>query len=368
MRPGPLLALLALVGSTAVACDGSAHTSGQTAPATRPLTGTTTASARATPIAPKPRGVAVQSVTFVSATMGWLLGTSAGRERVEETTDGGAHWSPLAAIPPGSPTGVRFADAAHGYAFSRLALDVTMNGGQSWRRVSVPDQDGDGMGAVQVETASGRVWLLNAASPYPAIFESLVGSTDFHQVGMAGNRGAELSVQGPYAYVLGVQGAGPVDPNLEIATIGGTGVRRPIPCVGIRPGAGAGAGALTPLAAPNQLVLACIPYRDGAANGSSSVLYRSTDNGEDWSRLGTAPCAIGSLTRNSTTVFGTCATGVVRLPLSGGAATTSLTAAGLGYVGFTDDHDGMATSDSTGQPGALYLTRDAGAHWTKAVT
>jgi len=360
MRAAAAVTAAAVLLVTMAGCGASGRSAAKRSSSSAPIVTVTTTATSATPSprvtlsrsAAPPLGVAVSSATFVSASRGWLIGRTAGQTRVETTTDGGAHWSALAAIPAGSPTGVRFADAAHGYAFSRLALDVTMNGGQSWRQVSVPDQDsGDSMGAVQVEIASGRVWLLNAASPGPAIFESLVGSTDFHQVGTAGNRGADLSVQGPYAYILGLQGAGPVDPNLEIATLSGT-----------------GAGALTPLAAPNQLVLACIPNRDGVSNGSNSVLYRITDNGGTWSRLGTAACAIGSLTRTSTAVFGTCATGVVRLPLSGGAATTSLTAAGLGYVGFTDDHDGVATSDSTGQPGALYLTRDAGAHWTKAVT
>ncbi len=224
MRAAAAVTAAAVLLVTMAGCGASGRSAAKRSSSSAPIVTVTTTATSATPSprvtlsrsAAPPLGVAVSSATFVSASRGWLIGRTAGQTRVETTTDGGAHWSALAAIPAGSPTGVRFADAAHGYAFSRLALDVTMNGGQSWRQVSVPDRDsGDSMGAVQVEIASGRVWLLNAASPGPAIFESLVGSTDFHQVGTAGNRGADLSVQGPYAYILGLHGAGPVDPNLE---------------------------------------------------------------------------------------------------------------------------------------------------------
>jgi len=151
---------------------------------------------------------------------------------------------------------------------------------------------------------------------------------------------------------------------LEPGVAHGAGVNRPIPCTGV---AGTGdAGALTPLIGSDQLVLACTPEPDETS--SRSVLYLSTDNGGTWSQLGTAACAIRSLTRTSTAVFGACATGIVRLPLTGGTATTSLAAPGLGYVGFTDDHDGVTTAGTPEQPSALYLTRDGGQHWTKAVT
>jgi hypothetical protein len=322
-------------------------------------------SVTSTPKAPAPIGVAVTSVTFVSASHGWLIGTTAGRTRVETTTGGGGHWSPLAAVPPGSPAGIRFGDAAHGYAFSRQALDLTADGGQSWQAVAVPDEDpGDGDGAAQVEIASGAVWLLNAADTYPSIYEAPIGSSDFHKVGTAGNRGAVLSLQGPYAYIGGQQGTGPIAPGLKVAEVTGIGANEPVPCTGL---AGTGdAGALTPLTTPGQLILACTPQQGGTST-ASSVLHCSTNNGGTWLQIGAAACAIKSLTRTSTAVFGACPTGIVRLPLTGGSATTSLGAPSLGYVGFTNHSDGVATG-TTGQPGALYFTRDGGQNWSKAVT
>lgn len=209
------------------ACSGSGHPKSipNSAPRSTAVPGTgsvgpTASSTVATSVvttAPSPTpgalGMAVSSVTFVSADDGWVIGQSGGRTRVEKTTDGGDKWTPLEASPPftpgslGPPTGIRFADLMHGYAFSRGVLDVTSDGGESWQQVAVPDEDGaaDGTGAADVEVAAGRVWLLNAAAPYPSIYTAPVASAEFSRLGLAGNRGAFLKVHGDEAYVVGLQ-------------------------------------------------------------------------------------------------------------------------------------------------------------------
>jgi len=386
MRSAPLLALLALVGSTAVACGGSVHTSRQTAPATPPPTVTTTVPAPATTstvpdpaasIAQEPLGVAVQSVTFVSATQGWLLGTSAGHERVEETTDGGTHWHPLVYIPPGKVTGIRFADAAHGYAYSRDALDLTSDGGRSWQRLTLPDEDGpaDGTGAAEVAIAGGRAWLLNAAAPYPSIYTAPVGSTSFRRVGQSGNRGAFLTVRGGEAYVVGFQGAGPIAPDLEVATTAGVS-KRATPCggpngQGAADGVTAGAGdttGLAPTTTAGQLLAVC--GGDPTSSIPASPIERSTNDGRTWAGVAVLhTCAATGVAYAASAAYVACSGGgLVRYPLAATGQTTELAGVKLTYVGFTNDSGGVAISDPSGKGGTLYVTRDGGAHWTKAVT
>ena len=97
---------------------------------------------------PVPSGFAPASVTFVSATDGWVLGTAPCTSdictSVVRTTDGGRHWAGVPA--PRSPysrsggvTALRFADRTDGFAFG-AALWVTHDGAQSWHRVSMPGQ------------------------------------------------------------------------------------------------------------------------------------------------------------------------------------------------------------------------------------
>lgn len=370
---------LVLVSCLAIGVAGSGGSSGKAAhpgpshdAPTNTTTMTVTASPRPSPTASgaPPTGVQVQSVTFVSVTHGWLigLGPTTG-SRVEETTDGGAHWTLLTAVPPGHPTGIRFADATHGYAYASSALDITADGGRTWRQVHIPDQDrGDGTGAQAVEIADGRAWLLNAAAAYPSLYEAAVGSTSFRQVGQSPNRSGQLSVQGPEAYVLGPAGAGPVPPKLTVATTAGEGSRT-VPCYSPAKRNG-DATALTPLMRAGQLVIACRP--DSTGQNTASVLYRTTDDGRSWSRLGATSCEVTSLTRTSKAVFGACSSEILRQPLSGGPPQVVLTGPALSdfrYIGFTNDTDGVAVDiPPGGNAGRLFVTRDAGAHWTRAAT
>lgn len=322
------------------------------------------------PSGPPPAGFGVVSVTFVSAIHGWVLGYGPypSGTRVEETTDGGGHWRLLAAVLPGNPTDIRFADATYGYAYSQDTLDVTSDGGRTWRQVAIPDEDrGDGTGAQALEIADGRTWLLNAAVPYPSIYEAPVGSTSFRRVGQSANRLDQLSVQGPEAYVLGPSGAGPVPPTLVVATTAGVS-NRTVPCYSTATRDG-DAGALTPLVTPGRLVIACVSKSPSI---STSTFYRSTDGGRTWSRLGSTPCQVTSLTRTSTAVFGACGYAIVRQPLSGGPSSMVFRddsgLSGFTFVGFTNDADGVAIDiPPGGNYGALYVTRDGGGHWRKAV-
>ncbi|HWE55569.1 MAG TPA: hypothetical protein VG435_08650 [Acidimicrobiales bacterium] len=329
----------------------------------------------------------VSSVTFVSADDGWVLGQVGGRVRVERTTDGGSRWTPLETSPPfgpgpsGAPTGIRFADLVHGYVFGRDALDVTSNGGQSWQQVAIADEDGasDGTGAADVEAAGGRVWLLNAAAPYPSIYTATVGSTSFGRVGRAGNRGAFVEVHRSEAYVVGFEGAGPVPPNLEVATTAGVSNRQS-PCGGIGADQGTSSASgqsagdfvgLAPAITPGVLYAVC--GGDTTSTTSASFLYRSDSDGRSWTGVTVLhACVAAALAVTDSTAFVACRNGGVRAaPLTSTTSHSVLGSMPVQYVGFTNDQDGVAISgvaQSQAGAGDLYLTRNSGEHWTKAAT
>jgi hypothetical protein len=382
MRRAAAFGIAVAAGLALAGCGGTSAASLPTVTATTSVTSlpTPSAPAVATTAAPSkvapPLGLSVSGVTFVSADDGWLIGTVAcstgagGRcPRAELTIDGGAHWRPIA-TPPGSPVDIRFATTTIGYAYGspQSSVAITRDGGASWSQFIVPSPDG-GSGITDLEIGGGNVWALGT-DPYPPIFRSNVGggTAAFGNIGTAGGRGASLSVQGGEAYVLGMQGAGPVAPDLEVATTAGVS-NRTMPCKGT--GANGDATALTPLTTASWLAVACVPETSSPAT-ASSTLFLSKDDGHSWANLGTlSDCQVDSLTRTSAAIVAGCQNGggVINRPLES-AATRSLIGIGIDYVGFTTDTDGVAISaPASGPVGVgddLYLTRDGGTHWTKA--
>lgn len=110
---------------------------------------------------PVPQGLAVRSVTFVSARTGWALGSARGCTgtscvTVVRTRDGGATWQAIGGPRPAAPGDVaqlRFADLRDGFV-TGSRLWATHDGGGSWQVVP-------GLGDVnELEAAAGRVWAL----------------------------------------------------------------------------------------------------------------------------------------------------------------------------------------------------------------
>jgi photosystem II stability/assembly factor-like uncharacterized protein len=73
-------------------------------------------------------------VFFLDGQRGWTVGGGI-HGQVYGTTDGGATWRHLAALPGPSLQAVSFADAEHGFAVAnqRPCLYLTTDGGVSWR-------------------------------------------------------------------------------------------------------------------------------------------------------------------------------------------------------------------------------------------
>jgi hypothetical protein len=196
-RPG--LAMVAVGCLLLAGCGGSQHSTGShptpssserttTSPSPSPSRSATQSPATSSPQpvpalpvgGPVPVGFEPQSVSFVSAEVGYVLGTtascaSAPCTSLVRTSDGGRHWvgvpAPRAALNGESSGGdqaatsvssVRFADALDGYVFGP-ALWVTHDGARSWHQVN------PGGSVIGLATAGGKT-------------DALVQITDVSQV------------------------------------------------------------------------------------------------------------------------------------------------------------------------------------------
>jgi photosystem II stability/assembly factor-like uncharacterized protein len=108
------------------------------------------------------------SASFVSARQGWTLEgdtqrclTSTCNYRVVVTTDGGATWKTQAAptMTLQNQPRIRFADATHGFVFDKAQVLATQDGGTHWERLQLPFQ------RVQtLEISHGVVYVVAATS------------------------------------------------------------------------------------------------------------------------------------------------------------------------------------------------------------
>ncbi len=171
------LTLTACASTTAPSVSSSSASSTPRRPAASQPGGATTTTAPAAPVA---AGFAPLSVTFVSAQVGWVLGTAPSgdgtRLAVAHTTDGGTTWSqgPAPAVTfgtGGAANGarIRFADPADGWIVTpptgstgapASTLWATHDGGASWHQVTVP-----GGGAVAALEASDGLAHLVTLGP-----------------------------------------------------------------------------------------------------------------------------------------------------------------------------------------------------------
>lgn len=350
--PGTAVALAALVAlaGCGTARPGPAHSRAGSMPGTaRP-----SAAATPSPPAPAPAGTSapgpidVQDVSFVSASQGWALGSG----ELVATTDGGADWSRL----PGPPAGaahIRFASPQVGYAWSAAgSLWMTTDGAASWRPGGLAQ-------VLSLETASGWVWSIAGAQPYPDIWRAPVGSTAWTNLGFTPDRSATLAVHGDVAYVVGQQGAGPIAPSLDV--FAGT---RPVrhealPC--------AQGQAYVPFAAlgvsTDGLVYLVCDIMDNRLSppGQTQRAYQSVNEGSAWSAVSPPPRPPQGVTAVAGARFAWSGPDLYRL--TGPGWHVSLTDRGHGFalVGFETNSQGVALGDN----GYLWLTRDGGARWSR---
>ena len=266
------------------------------------------------PTRPSVAGFTVQSVSFVSAQMGWALGESAcsaGRcFALSKTVDGGSTWKsttpPPFTISPNSfsftSATVDFATPHDGWAYDTDESQVgggtddqlfaTHDGGSSWSLIVLESLDAYGMQVMALSATTGHVWAVLASGSRGAF--AIVGSPVNHD---------NWSIE-PLTLTLG---AGPV-PGFQIVLEGETGwivdTDR-----GTLAGASLGNGTWTawtpPCSGPNshfgnadiagrspRILWAECPPSPYADNPSPAVLLYSSDGGASFSTIGgTPPCA-----------------------------------------------------------------------------
>ena len=331
---------------------------------------------------PVPAGFAPASVTFVSASLGWVLGTAPCSHppctSVVRTTDGGHTWqgipaprTPLLPFPTATRGGVlklRFADAHNGWAYG-TELWATHDGGASWHRITLPMLRPD---IIDLEAAGGRVRALIGSRPAGGgltrnihLYSTAVASDHWH-VGAAMPGALELVVHGNHAWVVTESfGTSSSTPRLYANGAGGW-HQLPDPCDTSVLGAGQ-------LAATSATRLLFVCVGEPGAGSANKRAFVSGNGGRSWTRRG-APSRGGDLyyaaSSSPTGDFAAAASGATELYGSFDGArhwhnVLGLDDGGLGWsdFGFTTASQGVAVE---GQH-KLWMTRDGGHHWS-AVT
>jgi photosystem II stability/assembly factor-like uncharacterized protein len=290
-----------------------------------------------------PAGSAVDDLTFVSPTHGWLLaatpcptGTCA---VIVHTTDGGHTWTKLPAPPsdepvgqPGVPgAGLRFATDQIGYLYSSLSATfyLTLDGGSTWVQQPGPTH--------AVEVANGTALRITSTVPgcVPGcayqIRRAPVGSGQWTTVATTATGTVQLLRTGhrAFAAVYGNPAGGAGGQHAQLLTSSDDGVTwtiRPDPC-GTRQGAESDSTRMA-VADDGSMTMLCyvrggpgstfvVTSTDGGAtfgpqrptpgsglsvgaasagtlfvstlDGATLHLYRSTDGGATWTAAATAP-------------------------------------------------------------------------------
>jgi hypothetical protein len=341
--------------------------------------------------------LSVLSVSFVSASAGWLLATPCANQvqtcrtvLMRRTVDGGRDWSGVAAPdappadiyqgspPPNAVGSILFAGGGAGWAFGP-ALWQTRDDGASWRKVSVPG------GAVQdLGVAGGRVLAATGRCGngggtcsfrvYAGAFPGAAGAdgADSWQAlpGAAGSGvgPVRLVVSGGVGYVFAIS-ANQGRPLLLLAgPVNGSARWRPVP----DPCRGAFTGGLA--AAPGGWLFLGCGSEPGVGNQIKTA-YLSDDGGRSWQQVASPPFA-GYLGGASMSPGGTIFLSGNRMGIYVSwdrgrswhqspslASAAGLAGAGLPLTGSTvTDTFGFAFQEGVGQR-QVWLTSDGGRRW-----
>lgn len=336
-----------------------------------------------------PAKLKAASITWLSATRGWILGSAPCGQTscatVVATSNGGRTWSlagsmpvPLASIDTPSDVGVagiRFTSAAVGWAFGP-ALFRTGNGGRSWAPLPVP---GHGKQVLALATTGAGVWAVVSPCAEFAAHCKVKTLSFWRADSLTGQNWTRIPLHLGLNSVASVAAFGKtvyvVDPGqrntLDASTDGRHFSARPSPC-----NTAQGLGLLQ--AAPTSATgVALLCDGDPGISKATKTVYRSADTGRTDVSAGTtgalgidadlAASASGSLLvaswSNGSWIY-----------LNNSHKTTWTTPLALGDngAGFRD----LAFSSSKvawvvygpvsffpADFGRLYVTRDGGQHW-----
>jgi len=313
-------------------------------------------------------------MTFVSASEGWVLGTTrrcahAPCTSVLRTTDGGHTWVGIPAPrfrlegfgQAGGLTRLRFADASDGFAYGSQ-LWVTHNGGSSWRRVrQVP---GD---ITALEASAGRVYAVSTkfTSGRQTVYSSPAARDSWHRVtGLPVTRGfaglGTITLHGRAAWII-------LGNRLYATQTGTTWVKESVKCP-VNWGMSS-AGAYS----SQQISLLCVGLP--ALGSTQKAVYVSRDGGAHFRKVGTPPSGgDGGLLAEPTPrhLFlgsASAATWIYVSTDSGRRWRTNLMlddgGAGWNDFGFTTATQGVAVEGNPVIGSHLWMTTNAGRTWHK---
>ncbi len=368
---------LALTGAGALAITAGSAASASSHPPAAAVSYTRAHASRTMPPGgPVPPGFRPASVTFVSASDGWVLGTTktcahAPCTSVVRTTDGGRTWVGIPAPKyklarfnlAAGLIRLRFADTSDGFAFGSQ-LWVTHSGGAAWHRVrQVPGYITD------LETAAGVVYAVSAdlKSFKLTVYASPAGSDSWHKVAglpvSAGDGGlGTITLHGTAGWMV-------LGGRLYATSDGSSWVKEAFKCPAMLAIASVGAFNATHIA---------VQCAGNAALGSTEKLvYKSSDGGAHLSRAGRAPRGgdgglIAEPTLRHLFIATASAATWVYASNDGGRHWHNalfLGDGGLGWYdfGFTTASQGVAVEGTPSLGSHLWLTRNAGRIW-KIVT
>ncbi len=358
-----------------------------------PVTARGAAAPSGSPTAGHARGagtLTVLSVSFVSASTGWLLATPCADQVqtcrtvvMRKTVDAGRTWLAVPApgatpadifqgIPSASAVGtILFTGTGEGWAFGP-ALWQTRDGGASWRKMSVPG------GPVQDLGVAGDLLLAvtgRCGVDYPAcsfrVYSAAAGSDDWRAIPGAVGTGissVRLVVSGGVGYVFAVA-ADLGKPELIAGPVNGAARWRSLP----EPCRFAGSGALA-ASRGGWLFLGC--GLEPSVGNQMKTAWLSGDGGHTWRKVASPPFG-GYLGGASMSPGGTIFLSGSRMdvyiswdrgrswhesPSLGTAA--GLAGAGLPLTALTiTDSRGVAYQEGAGQQ-QIWLTSDGGRRWT----
>lgn len=355
-------------------------TSSSSAPKSAPSSGASRSSSSSAPPGPAggpvPHAFVPQSATFVSADDGWVLGTApCGTPpctSVVRTRDGGRTWqgipAPKATLgnpqvsKPGDVEILRFADERNGWAAGRQ-LYSTHDGGRTWRQQTAGWQSD----VAALETGGGWVYAVAGCTRGTCsnlrVYAAKVGSDSWREIGHFGT--AQVRA---YSDPLVVSGSSWFLAHNGGIFRGANGTVRsplPSPCPRNTP-------AVAQLAAADASHLDAVCVSGGAGGQAQYAFYGSTDGGGTWQRVGKRYLLFSGIygaadNGAGVLLLGTAsaASALVRTADDGGHITRplSLTTGGTPWedVGFTTANQAVAVEMRT----AMFLSRDAGVHWSR---
>jgi hypothetical protein len=330
-----------------------------------------------------PVGFEPDSVTFVSADQGWVLGSlPCGSTRcaaIEQTGDGGRTWVPAPAPETAIVSGIgadigatsgiarlRFATPSDGWAFGP-DLWATHDGGASWTTVSVPGLP-SGSTTVALEAARGSVYAaFYDGAQHFRIATSPVGSDawSLSPLLVAVGGGPVPTIQ----LVLSGEGGWLLENDRTVVggarLMGGMWRTWQPACADVTGPAAIAASSSTDLVASCDVGLLSSPQ--------GNRLFVSRDGGTTFAETGgRVPVTLGGGVATADTltiiVAGSDSTGSVLVgSFDGGHTWSPVLRAGtdaLGELGFTTPVQGVVITTSAGGSGRLLMTRDAGHTWS----